>query len=93
MQNLDILGSEGFFLLCTLLRIMRQSINCSICFILAIIDLIVVTREFSNLVNLFGAQTLCVHEPMEVVVVGEYEDLVLAAFQIVSPGLKNLNNC
>ena len=58
-----------------------------------IIDLKVVTREFLSLANLSGAQTLHIHELAEVVMIGEYKDFVIAAFQIVSPSLKSLNNC
>ena len=39
-----------------------------------------VMRELLGPVDLSGAQTLCVHEPAEVVVVGEYKDLVFATF-------------
>ena len=56
-------------------------------------NLKVVIQEFLSLADLFGAQILHIHELAEVVVVGEYKNLILAAFQIVSLGLKNLNNC
>ena len=39
----------------------------------------VVTREFLNSADLPGAQTLYIYEPAEVVVVGEYEHLMLRA--------------
>ena len=50
-------------------------------------------KKFLSPADLSGAQTLCVHKPAEVVVVDEYKHLILTAFQIVSLGLKNLNNC
>ena len=57
-----------------------------------IIDLEVVTKEFLSPADLSEAQTLCLHKPMEVVVVNKYKYLILRAFQVVLPSLKNLNN-
>lgn len=42
VQDFDILGSEGLFFFCTLLKILRQGVNNSIYFALIIIDLEVV---------------------------------------------------
>ena len=80
VQNLDVLHSEGFFLLSTLLRISKQGIGSSVSLTLTIVDLEVVTRELLGPADLFGAQTLRVHEPAEVVIVGKYEQLMLGAF-------------
>ena len=79
MQDFDVLVSEGLFLLCTSLRVSRQGVSSSIGFALTIIDSEVVTREFLSPANLSGAQTLCIHEPAEVVVVGKHEDFMLRA--------------
>ena len=49
-------------------------------FALIIIDLKVVTRELLGPMDLFGAQTFCVYELTEVVVVGEYKYLMLKLF-------------
>ena len=80
VQDFDILGAEGLFLFCTLLRVSRQGISSSISLVLIIVDLEVVVREFLGPADLSGAQTLCLHEPTEVVVVGEYEHLKLRPF-------------
>ena len=80
MQDFDILGAENLFLLFTLLKILRQSISSSVSLALMIVDLKVVAREFLGPVDLSGAQTLCFHEPTEVVVVGGYEHLMLRPF-------------
>ena len=80
VQDFDILGAEGFFLLCTFLKLSRQSINSAVSLALTIVDLEVVAREFLNLPDLFGAQTLRLYEPAEVVVVGEYKHLLLRLF-------------
>ena len=77
MENFDVLGSESFFFLCTLLRVLKQGINSSISFALTIIDPEVVTKEFLSPANLSGAQTLCIHEMVEVVVIDEYKHLML----------------
>ena len=80
MQDFDVLGAEGFFLLCTPLRVLRQGISSSVSFALMIVDLEVVAREFLGPADLSGAQTLRLHEPTEVVVVGEYKHLMLRPF-------------
>ena len=80
VQDLDVFGTEGFFLFCILLRVLKQSISSSISLFLMIIDLKVVARELLSLVVLSGAQALCLHEPTEVVVVSEYKHLMLKPF-------------
>ena len=80
MQDFDVLGAEGFFLFCTLLRVLRQGISSPVSLILTIVDLEVVARKFLGLADLSQAQTLRLHEPAEVVVVGEYEHLMLRSF-------------
>ena len=80
MQNLHVLRSEGVFLLSTPLRVLRQGIGSFVSLALTIIDSEVVARELLGPADLFGAQTLRVHEPAEVVVVDEYEHLMLGAF-------------
>ena len=79
MQDFDVPVSESLFFLCTLLRVLRQGVSSSIGFALTIIDSEMVTREFLSPANLSGAQTLRIHEPAEVVVVGKYEDFMLRA--------------
>ena len=79
MQNLDVLRSKGFFLLNPPVRISRQGINSSVSLVLTIVDSEVVTRELLDPADLSGAQTLCVHEPAEVVVVGKHENFMSKA--------------
>ena len=79
MQNLDVLRSEGVFLLSTPLRVSRQGIGSSVSLVLTIIDLEVVTREFLSPADLPGAQTLRVHELSKVVIVGKHEDFMSRA--------------
>ena len=79
MQDFDIFGAEGFFFLCTLLKVSRQGISSSVSLFLTIIDLEMVTKEFLGLANLPRDQTLYVYEPAEVVVVGKYEDFMSRA--------------
>ena len=92
MQNLDVLCSEGLFFLSTPLRVSRQGIGSSVSLALTIIDSEVVTREFLSPANLPGAQTLCVYELSEVVMVGKHKDFMLRALEIVPPGLESLND-
>ena len=79
MQNLDVLRSEGLFFLSTPLRVSRQGIGSSVSLALTILDLEVVTRELLGLADLSRAQTLRLHEPTEVVVVGKHENFMLKA--------------
>ena len=80
MQDFDILGVEGLFFFGTLLRVLRQGINSSISLALTIVNIEVVAREFLSPADLSGAQTLRFYKPMEVVLVGEYEHLMLKPF-------------
>ena len=80
VQDFDVFGAEGLFLFCNLLRVLRQGISSFVSFGPTIVDLEIVTRELLGLADLSRAQTLRVHEPAEVVVVGEYKHLMLGAF-------------
>ena len=80
MQDFDVLGAEIFFLFCTLLRVLRQGISSSVSLALTIVDPKVIAREFLGLADLSGAQAFCLYELTEVVVVGEYEQLMLRPF-------------
>ena len=79
MQDFDVLCSEGVFFLSIPLGVSRQGISSSVSFALTIIDLEVVTREFLGPADLFGAQTLCIHELSEVVMVGKHENFMSRA--------------
>ena len=79
MQDFEILCSEGVFFLSVPLGISRQGISSSVSFALTIIDLEVVTRECLGPADLSGAQTLCIHESSEVVIVGKHKDFMLRA--------------
>ncbi len=80
MKNLRILISESLFLGLTSLREAKQGISCSISLSLTIIDLEVVSRELLGLSDLTRAQTLCIYELAEVIMVIQDKNLVFAAF-------------
>ena len=80
VQDFDVFGAKGLFFLCTLLRVLRQGISNPVSLALTIVDSKVLAREFLGPADLFGAQTLCFHKPTEVVVVGEYKQLMLRPF-------------
>ena len=80
MKNFDVLSAEDLFFLNTPLRVTKKSIGSSVCLVLAIINLEVVTRKFLNPADLSRAQTLCFHELSEVVIVGKNEDFMLRVF-------------
>ena len=80
VQDLDILGVEGFFLFRILLRVLRQGISNIVSLALTIVDWEVVVRELLSLADLSKAQTLCLYELTKVVVVDEYKHLMLRPF-------------
>lgn len=70
-----------------------KSINSSISVALAIFDFQeVISREFLGPADLTKAQTFCIHELTEVVVICKHKDFVLTAFKVVPPVLESLNN-
>ena len=92
MKNLRVLSSKGLFLSLTSLGKARQGISGGIDLSLAIINSKVVPREFLGPSGLLRTQALGIHESTEIVIVGEDEDLVFAALQVVAPSLEDLNN-
>ena len=51
-----------------------------------------ITKELLGPSDLARAQLLCIHESTEIVVVCKDVNLVFAAFKLVMPSLKGLNN-
>ena len=51
-----------------------------------------VSRELLGPADLSGAQALCIHETTEVIVVRKDENLMLAAFQVVTPRLEGFDD-
>ncbi len=80
LKNLGILICKSFFFSLTSLKEVKQSISCSISFFLTIIDLKMVLRELLGLADLTKAQTFCIHELMEVIMINKDEDFVFAIF-------------
>ena len=70
MENLGVLSTKLFFLIMAPLGEVRKGICSTICLALTIIDSKMIMREFLSLADLSKAQTLRVHEPTEVVMVG-----------------------
>ena len=92
MKDLAILSSELIFLILASLGKPRQSICSCICLALAIIDSKVITRELLGPTDLSGAQALRIYELTKVIVVRKDENLMLTAFQVVTPSLECLND-
>ena len=80
MQDFDVFGLKDLFFFYTPLKVSRQDISSSISFDLMIVNLKAVTGEFLGLADLFEAQTLCIHESAEVIMVNKYKDFMLRAF-------------
>ena len=51
-----------------------------------------VLRELLGPINLSRAQTLCIHETTEVIIIYKDENFMLAAFQIIAPYLEGFDN-
>ena len=51
-----------------------------------------VSGEFLGPADLSRAQTLCIYETTEVIMIHKDENLMLAAFQIVTPRLEDFDN-
>ena len=79
MEDFDVLGIEGLFFFCTLLRVLKQSVSSFICLTLTIINSEVVTREFLGPAKLSRVQTFRVYELAEIVVVGKHKNFMLKA--------------
>ena len=80
IQDFDILGSEGLFLFCTLLKVLKQDISSFFCLALTIIIWRVITKEFLSLAALSGAQTFRVHKLSKVDMIGKHKDFMLKVF-------------
>ena len=92
MKDSAILSLELFLLILVSLGKSRQSICSHIRLTLAIVNSKMVLREFLGPADLSGAQALCIHETTEVIVVRKDENLMLAAFQIVTSRLEGFDN-
>ena len=92
IKNLSILILKYFFLGLTSMWEARQGISHNISFSLIIIDSKVVLREFLGPANLIRAQAFCIYELTGVVIVSKDKNFVFAAFQVVAPSFKGLNN-
>ena len=93
MENLGILSSKLFFFIRAPLREAKESICSPVGLALTIIDPKVISGERLSPTDLSRAQALCIYESTEVIMVGKHQNFVLTTFQIVSPGLKSLNDC
>ena len=80
VQDLDVFGLKGLFLLNTPLRVTRQGIGSSVYLVSLVINLELVTRELLGPAHLSRTQVLCVHKLAKFVVLGIYKHLMLRPF-------------
>ena len=92
LKNSCILSLKNFFLASAPLRVVEQSISSSIGLALVIIDAEIAVGQLLSSEDLARAQTFYIHELTQVVIIGQNQDLVLVAFQVVAPILKHFNN-
>ena len=70
---------QKVFFLNTLLGVIRQNIDSSVCLALSVINLNVVSRKFLNLAYLSEAQILYLIKLSEVIIVSKYKNFMLKA--------------
>ena len=92
MKDLTILNMKLIFFILASLEESWQSVSSCICLALVIIDLKMVLREFLGAMDFLGAQTFCIHETTEIIVVCKDKNFMFAAFQVVVPSLECFNN-
>ena len=80
MKNMSVFGLKLFFFIETFLKEARYGICSSIGLALAILDLKMISEELLGPLDPTKAQTLCIHKPIEVVMVGQNKNFVFAAF-------------
>ena len=85
MKNFVILSLELIFLILTSLKNLKQSIYSYICYAIVVINLEIVSKEFLSPTNLLEAQTIYIHEIIEVVMICKDQNLILAAFEVIKP--------
>lgn len=80
MQNPSIFSFQFVFFDLTFLEKTKQSIYNFISLVLRKINLIIVIKELLDSLNLFEAQTFCIDELIEVVIVYKYQNFVFVTF-------------
>ena len=80
IKDLAIFGLELIFLILASPEKSWQSIYSYICLTLAIVNSKIVLKELLGSVDLFKAQTLCIYETTEIVVICEDKIFILATF-------------
>ena len=80
MEDLSVVSFKLFFFIETPLKKAWQYVCYSIYFILTIINLKILTKNFLDPTNLTKAQTLYIQELLKVIIVNKDENLVFAAF-------------
>ena len=88
MKDLAVLSLELIFFILASLEKPWQSICSRIWLVLAIIDSKMVSKELLGSTDLSEAQTLCIHEIIEIIVVRKDKNLLVADFKVVAPSLK-----
>lgn len=92
VRDLGIFVSENVFFIAILLRVMKESIMNSISFILAIIDLKIISQQFLGPVNLLKTYAFYIHRMTEIVIVHGNENIMFAIFQVMLPSLQDFEN-
>lgn len=80
MEDTSILDSMGLFFIEAPLRKARKGVGGGVSFVLSIIYVEVILREFLGPADLAKTQNLYINKLTEVVMIGKHKNFVLAAF-------------
>ena len=92
LNDFCIFSLKNFLLVLASLRVVEQRISSFISLTLAIIDAEMVAGQLLGLVDLVEAQILCIYKLTQIVMIGQYQDFILAAFKVVALILKRIDN-
>lgn len=92
MKSLKLFSAESLFLSLISLGKMKQGIRNSICFLLAISDLKIVSREYLGASDLPVLQVFNIDELGTIVIISENKDFKFATIQAVTLSLEHFNN-
>lgn len=92
MQDLSVFCLKAGFFFDISLRVLRESINSPISFVLVIINLRMIPQQLLSPLDLSRTQVFDVYKMVEIVIICENKNLISAIFQLMSPDLEDPNN-
>ncbi len=91
-EEFKIFSSETLFFGLAFLWKAKQGVSSSISFFLTIIGSELVSKKLFGKTDLMGAQSFCIYELAEIIMVDQQKNLVFTAFQVMAPSFESLKN-